>query len=253
MTALPDIKTANQVVKFVLKNAEKEIAGVYKAVDDGVLNPWTINIQPGAVVPVASEGSLSPLVSGGNFNVSELILGDLRDSIRKALFHDQLGPVAGPTKSATEVSIRQQELMSDIGSSFGRLQLEFINKLVKRAIDILVRNDRVAPIKVGNQDVEIKVISPLAQQQDMDEVNKLAQFVQFAGMVGPEALQIGLDLEAFPEHIAKLLGIDPSLVRDADERAAIRQQLQQQQAMAQMAEMAMQNPELAQQAMGQVQ
>lgn len=247
MTALPDIKTANEVVKFVLKNAEKEIAGVYTAVDDGVLNPWTISIAPGSVVPVGQQGSLQPLVSGGNFNVSELILGDLRDSIRKALFHDQLGPVAGPTKSATEISIRQQELMSDIGSSFGRLQIEFINKLIKRAYHILEKNNKVAPIKIGDQKVEIKVISPLAQQQDMDEVNKLAQFVQFASMVGPEAVQIGLDLEAFPEHIAKLLGIDKSLIRDKDEREAIKQQMQQAAQAQQMAQMAAENPEMVEQ------
>jgi hypothetical protein len=252
MTALPDIKTANQVVKYVLKNAEKEIVGVYKAVDDGVLNPWTVSIKSGAVIPVAAEGSLSPLQSGGNFNVSELILEDLRDNIKKALFHDQLGPVSGPTKSATEISIRQQELMSDIGSSFGRLQIEFINRLVKRSIDILTRNQKVAPIKVGNQEVEIKVISPLAQQQDMDEVNKLAQFIQFAMMVGEDAVRIGLDLEAFPEHIAKLLGIDPELVRDKEERDAIKQQMQEEAQMAQAAEAAAQNPELAQQAMEQM-
>ena len=252
MTALPDIKTANQVVKFVLKNAEKEIVGVYTAVDDGVLNPWTVNIKSGAVIPVAAEGSLSPLQSGGNFNVSELILEDLRTNIKKALFHDQLGPMEGPTKSATEVSIRQQELMSDIGSSFGRLQMEFINKLIKRAIDILQRNGKVAPIKVGNQLVNIKVISPLAQQQDMDEVNKLAQFVQFASMVGEDALRIGLDLEAFPEHIAKLLGVDPELVRDKEEREAMKQQMQEEAQMAQAAEAAAQNPEMAQQVMGQM-
>jgi hypothetical protein len=247
MTALPDIKTANEVVKFVLKNAEKEIAGVYTAVDDGVLNPWTINVAPGAIVPVGQQGSLQPLVSGGNFNISELILGDLRDNIRKALYHDQLGPVGGPTKSATEIGIRQQELMSDIGSSFGRLQIEFINKLIKRAYYILEKAKKVAPIKVGDQTVEIKVISPLAQQQDMDEVNKLAQFVQFAGMVGPEAMQVGLDLEAFPEHIAQLLGVDKSLIRDAEARAELKQQMQQAAQQQQMAEAAIQNPEMAQQ------
>jgi len=247
MTALPDIKTANEVVKFVLKNAEKEIAGVYTAVDDGVLNPWTISIAPGSVVPVGQQGSLQPLVSGGNFNVSELILGDLRDNIRKALYHDQLGPVAGPTKSATEIGIRQQELMSDIGSSFGRLQIEFINKLIKRAYYILERAKKVAPIKVGGQVVEIKVISPLAQQQDMDEVSKIAQFVQFASMAGPEAMQIGLDLEAFPEHLAKLLGVDKSLVRDKEARDEIKAQMQQAAQQQQMAEAAMQNPEMAQQ------
>ena len=162
------------------------------------------------------------------------------------------GPMEGPTKSATEISIRQQELMSDIGSSFGRLQMEFINKLIKRAIDILQRNGHVAPIKVGNKEVEIKVISPVAQQQDMDEVNKLAQFVQFAMMVGEDAVKVGLDLEAFPEHIGKLLGVDPDLIRDKDEREQVKQQMQEEAAMAQAAEAATQNPELAQQAMEQM-
>jgi hypothetical protein len=248
MSALPDIKTANEVVKFVLNNAEKEIAGVYTAVDDGVLNPWTVNTAPGSVIPVAQQGSLEMLSSGGNFNVSQLILEELRNNIRMALYHDQLGPVAGPTKSATEISIRQQELMSDIGSSFGRLQKEFINKVIKRSIDILQRNGHVPDIKVGNQIIDIKVISPLAQQQDMDEVNKLAQFVQFAGMVGEEALTIGLDLEAFPEHIGKLLGVAPELIRSKEQREQMKQAQAQEAKAMQMAEMAMQNPELAKEA-----
>jgi len=244
MTALPDIKTANEVVKFVLNNAEKEIAGVYTAVDDGVLNPWTVNTAPGSVIPVAQQGSLQQLQSGGNFNVSQLILEELRNNIRMALYHDQLGPVGGPTKSATEISIRQQELMSDIGSSFGRLQKEFINKVVKRSIEILKRNGLVPDIAVGNQVIDIKVISPLAQQQDMDEVNKLAQFVQFAGMVGEEALTLGLDLEAFPEHIGKLLGVDPSLMRSQQQRNQMKQAQQQQMQAQQMAQMAAENPEV---------
>ena len=245
MNALPDIKTANEVVKFVLNNAEKEIAGVYTAVDDGVLNPWTVSTAPGSIIPVAQQGSLSQLQSGGNFNVSQLILEELRNNIRMALYHDQLGPVGGPTKSATEISLRQQELMSDIGSSFGRLQKEFINKVIKRSIEILKRNGQVPDIAVGNQVIDIKVISPLAQQQDMDEVNKLAQFVQFASMVGEEALMLGLDLEAFPEHIGKLLGVDPVLIRSKEQREQLKQIQQQQMQQQQMIEAAANNPELA--------
>jgi len=248
MTALPDIKTANEVVKFVLNNAEKEIAGVYTAVDDGVLNPWTVNTAPGSIIPVAQQGSLSQLQSGGNFNVSQLVLEELRNNIRMALYHDQLGPVGGPTKSATEISLRQQELMSDIGSSFGRLQKEFINKVIKRSIDILQGNGLVPDIAVGNQVIDIKVISPLAQQQDMDEVNKIAQFIEFSGMVGEEALTIGLDLEAIPEHIGKLLGIDPALIRSKNQREELKKARAEQQKSMQMAEMAANNPDLAKEA-----
>ncbi len=236
MSALPDIKTLNLVAKYILKNAEKSIAGVYVGVDDGVLNPWTVKIAPGVVIPVAAEGSLSPLPSAGDFNVSQFVMEDLKESIRKALFYDQLGPVAGPTKSATEVAIRQQELMSDIGSSFGRLQTEFITKLVRRAIDILKRNGVVPDVQVDGKTIEVRVISPLARAQDMEDISNLGQFIQMASLAGPEATALGIDLEAIPEWIGKKMGVDLELLRTPAQRQEMKEQIAQ----AQMATQAVQ-------------
>jgi len=233
MSALPDIKTLNLVAKYVLKNAEKSIAGVYVGVDDGVLNPWTVKIAPGVVIPVAAEGSLSPLPSAGDFNVSQFVMEDLKESIRKALFYDQLGPVAGPTKSATEIAIRQQELMSDIGSSFGRLQTEFITKLVRRTIDILKRNGIVPDVQVDGKAIEVRVISPLARAQDMEDISNLGQFIQMASLAGPEATALGVDLEAIPEWIGKKMGIDLDLLRTPAQREEMKQQAMQAQLAAQ--------------------
>ncbi len=56
MTALPDIKTLNKVKELLLKNASLAVAGVYTAADDGVLNPNTVKIVPGAIIPVARNG-----------------------------------------------------------------------------------------------------------------------------------------------------------------------------------------------------
>jgi hypothetical protein len=56
ITALPDIKTLNKTLELVLKNASLAIAGVYTAADDGVLNPNTVQISPGAIIPVARNG-----------------------------------------------------------------------------------------------------------------------------------------------------------------------------------------------------
>ena len=71
--ALPDIKTLNKVVELTLKNASISIGGVFTAVDDGVLNPQTISIVPGAVIGVSSNGgprgpSLQPLPRSGDAN-----------------------------------------------------------------------------------------------------------------------------------------------------------------------------------------
>ena len=56
ITALPDIKTLNKTLELLLKNASLAITGVYTAADDGVLNPQTIKIVPGAIIPVARNG-----------------------------------------------------------------------------------------------------------------------------------------------------------------------------------------------------
>ena len=53
MKALPDIRTANKVVELVLKNASIAVTGICQAEDDGVLNPDTVKLVPGAIIPKA--------------------------------------------------------------------------------------------------------------------------------------------------------------------------------------------------------
>ena len=45
-----------KVKELVLKNASLAVSGVYPAAADGVLNPQTIQITPGAIIPVARNG-----------------------------------------------------------------------------------------------------------------------------------------------------------------------------------------------------
>jgi hypothetical protein len=111
MKALPDIKTANKVVELVLKNASIAVTGIWQADDDGVINPATIKLVPGTIIPKAvGSAGLTPLETPGRFDVSELVLDQLRERIRKALFVDQLGQVNGPRMTATEVLERSAEM-----------------------------------------------------------------------------------------------------------------------------------------------
>lgn len=90
--ALPDIRTANRVVELVLKNASIAVTGIWQAEDDGVLNPATVQLVPGAIIPRApGSAGLTPLAAPGNFDVSQLMLNDLRSRIRQALLVDRLG------------------------------------------------------------------------------------------------------------------------------------------------------------------
>jgi len=100
--ALPDIRTANKVVELILKNASIAATGIWLADDDGVLNPATIRLVPGAIIPKAQGSSgLTPLAAPGNFDVSQIVLGDLRARIRAALLADRISAPAAPM-TATE-------------------------------------------------------------------------------------------------------------------------------------------------------
>ncbi len=88
LTALPDIKTLNKTIELLLKNASLAVSGVYTAADDGVLNPNTVKLAPGAIIPVARNGgpqgpALAALPRAGDFNVSQLVINDLRANVKR--------------------------------------------------------------------------------------------------------------------------------------------------------------------------
>lgn len=163
MRALPDIKTANKVVELVLKNATIAVSGIWQADDDGVINLANINLTPGAIIPKAVGSSgLTPLTSGANFDVSQLVLKDLRDRIRHALLADRLGLLSDKEMTATEIMARNADMMRILGATYGRLLHEFIRPLVDRGLQILSRRGTIEKI-VLNSDAELKYIAPIAQ------------------------------------------------------------------------------------------
>lgn len=163
LRALPDIKTANKVVELVLKNATIAVSGIWQADDDGVINLNNINLTPGAIIPKAVGSSgLTPLSSGADFDVSQIILKDLRERIRHALLADRLGLLSEKEMTATEIMARNSDMMRILGATYGRLLHEFIRPLTDRGLQILSRRGVIAPI-VLNSDAELKYIAPIAQ------------------------------------------------------------------------------------------
>jgi hypothetical protein len=103
MKALPDIKTANKVVELVLKNATIAVTGIWQADDDGVLNPANIKLVPGTIIPKAvGSAGLQPLEAPGRFDISQLVLEDMRARIRHALLVDKLGLTSRNDGAAAE-------------------------------------------------------------------------------------------------------------------------------------------------------
>ena len=142
ISALGDILTLNKAVELLLKNASLNISGVYTAVDDGVLNPQSIRVVPGAIIPVASNGgargpSLQPLPRASDLQLTQIVLQDLRMAIKQTLLDDSLPPDNMSARSATEIVERMKLLSVNLGSAFGRQIRECMIPVVRRSMQIM--------------------------------------------------------------------------------------------------------------------
>jgi len=232
ITALPDVKTLNKTLELVLKNASLSISGVYTAADDGVLNPNTVKIMPGAIIPVARNGgpqgeSLRPLPRAGDFNVSQIVMNDLRQNIKRILLDESLPPDNMSARSATEVVERMKELSQNLGSAFGRLINETMIPLVSKILQVM--NERgiiTLPLKVNGLEVKISPVAPLAMAQNMEDVQNILQYAQIAQQAGP-AGQTTIKVEEMMDYIAEKLGVPQSIRPTPQERMMMKQQMAQ--------------------------
>lgn len=231
LTALPDAKVLNKLKELLLKNASLSVAGVWTAVDDGVLNPNVISITPGKVIKVARNAgaqgpSLQQLEFKGRVDLSQIAVEELTASIKKAMYDNQLPPDAGPVRSATELVMRMKELSQDVGAPFGRMMSEFIRPLVQKSLNILARKGviQLGPggrIKVDGAAVDVQITSPLAQAQNLSEVQTAMQWISLCQALGQEIAMLGIKVEDVPNWLAEKLGVAKQIVRTSDERIRI--------------------------------
>jgi len=229
---LPDIRTANKVKEFILRNAALQIAGVYTGVSDGIFNPHTVQIAPGVVIPVGSNASanptMRPLERSGELGLGDSLLKDLQESIRKALFADPMGDLTDPVRSATEIMLRNQDLLRNQGASFGRQKVELIEPVINAVIDILKSLGKVPDIKVDGKEVAIRLTSPLAKAEGQEDFqNSQIWFNSIAQTLPPEVVAGSVKIEELPRYWQETLGVPASLVRTEEETKQIAETITQ--------------------------
>jgi hypothetical protein len=224
--SLAAIKTANLTVQLILENAELALSGVWQGDDDGVLNPANIRLIPGTVIP-RSPGSrgLEALQFPGSFDVSQLVLSEMRHNINKALYNETLGRREGTPISATEVAERMAELSRTLGATYGRLQSEFVYPVVQRVLYLLRKQGRIEIPTVDGREIRIRAVSPMMRAQRNEDITQHINFAQVTGQLfGPQLVQTIINPTKFAQKIASWYEVDGALLRDETEQAQLAQQ-----------------------------
>lgn len=221
MKTLPDIKTANKVVELILKNASVSVTGIWLAEDDGVLNPANIRLTPGAIIPkaVGSKG-LTPLEAPGKFDVSQLMIEDLRKRIQHALLGDRLGDIANPKMTATEVLERSDEMIRILGATYGRLQSELLTPLIERALGLLRRRGEIPDVFLDGRLLKVAYKSTRAERQAQTDADKALLWLSSVAKMGTDGLN-HIDIGAFVRWLGDKLGVPDTVLRAATDGVAV--------------------------------
>lgn len=237
LDALSDILTLNKVIEFVLQNAALSIAGPYTVVDDGVLNPRNVRIAPKQMIKVARNSghpqgpSIEPLQTSREFDVSAMVMEDLRMQIKQAMLSNTLPPLTGEVRTATEIMQRIVKLAKETGAAFGRIMAELVTPVVQKTLDIMLMEGLIKHpalegngIKIGGNNIEIVMTSPLAQLQNMDEVERFTNAVQVTtALFGPQVAMLAYNAEFAGTWIGQQLGVDEDLMRSEKDKSKLQQ------------------------------
>ena len=226
MTVLGDIKSANKVMEYTLQAAAMSIAGVYTAVSDGIFNVNTARFQPGAIIPVASNGSsnptLQPLSSSSDLNVANFELTALRSNINTVLLTMPLGDVNEVKgRTATEMSIRQNDFMQTSMSGFNRLQSELMNALITKVVVILKKQGKIEDIEINGKEVQVKYTSPIAAMAGEEKLRQLRVFMETMTLMPEQVSQTMIDYSVLPQEVLDMLNLPEKYIRSKEEQKKI--------------------------------
>jgi hypothetical protein len=233
LLALADARTLDRMQEFVLTQAALAIAPPMTGVSDGVLNPYTASLTPNTIIPVASNSdgspSLKPIELGQNFNVTEQMLKDLRERVRRTMLGPE--PSEGPVKSATEISVADRNRLWAMNGEYTRIQAELLAKIIARGVYILQKKGLMAKFKLDGKSVSVKYTSPFATTQNADDLMNLQKTVQSLLQLGPQAgaaaVSTGLNVNDMPAYVARLNGVPESLIMTEDQKQALGKQVAQ--------------------------
>lgn len=215
--ALPNLKTLNEIHRFGLQAADVAIAGMWIAEDDSVLNPRTVKIGPRKIVVANSVNSMKALQTGAQFQVQQWYVEDLRAEIRRTLMADQLSPQQGPQMTATEVHVRVELIRQLLGPSYGRMQAEFLSRMIARSFGLAWRAGVFAPPpqSLADKFFSVKYQSPLARAQKLGDVSAMDRYetALMSEMQVVDDIGDHYDWDKAVRHRSELLGVPKSVMR----------------------------------------
>lgn len=241
MDALPDVRTGSKLREIMLMTGSYAVPS-FTVVDDGVVNVDTVQVVPGAHIPVRSNGSgpTGPSIKvvdvPGDVQFTDAFLNSVRTDIRQAMFDHPLPPEVQVGLSATEIIERVRMYQQDTGA-IGHLKKHGVNKLILRFVDIAEEAGEFPAAAfegdmsglfdmLRSNTLEVKITSPIARAQDMADVQSVMSMISGAaglGDFGARMLMAGVSPDKAGRYVAIRSGVPRELIpTEAETQARVK-------------------------------
>lgn len=220
MIALPDILTLNELKQLVLKANEKVVDPTLFAEERALIGD--LDFSPAGLNIVRKLNAVQPFESKARFDVSAMSISDLRDSIQRMFYIDQLQLKDSPMMTATEVQVRYEMMQRVLGPTLGRLRVDYIDKVVTRSFNILYRAGKFPPmpqvVADAGAQAAIDYTGPLARAQKVDQSASIERYIaQLQGLMQvDERVKDVPDMTEVAIFAADALGVPAKLINSRD-------------------------------------
>ena len=232
---LGDLRSLEALTQAIVEGSAAASKVLFMVRPNGTTRINTLAKSPsGAIVQGdANDVSTLQLQKSQDFRIALDTITQIRDRLSFAFLLNSSVQRNAERVTAEEVRFMAQELESALGGVYSVLSQEFQLPLINILMDKMTKAKKMPKFPKGV--VKPQVITGIEALGRGQDLNKLSQFLQYLGPLGPEAIMSNLNLDDYIDRLGASLGIDTSgLVKTPEQKQAEQQaQMQQQQQMMQ--------------------
>lgn len=237
-TCLPDIRTANEMVKTNLRAGQKAVDPPILLAEESLLNNF--NQRPGALnyAMVSQDGKplAVPFESKSNWQLAKEQMMDTRQTVRDTFLNDLWRTLnENPNMTATQALLLAQEKAELVAPIMGRQQSESLGPMIARELDIMSAAGQLPPpppeLIKAKRGVKIEYTSPMANAMRSEEgtaiMNTVNDIAQMANL--DKSVLYVIDYHDAAREMAGIRGCPAKLLRTEQEVQDLMENAAQQQ------------------------
>lgn len=233
-----DLRSLEALTQAIVEGSAASAKVLFMVRPNGTTKAKNLAQSPNGAIVTGDANDVSTLQvqKAGDFRVAMETMRTITDRLSYAFLLNSSVQRQAERVTAEEVRYMAQELETAIGGVYSILSVEFQMPLVKL---ILARLEQAGKMpKMPKDTVKPTIVTGMEALGRGQDLNKLAQFLQYLQPLGPEVIASSMNIDDYIDRLGASLGIDTGgLIKSAEQKAMEQQQMmeaqqaQQQQAM----------------------